>query len=115
MKYLGKSKCPFCGGTKTRPFTGGGKSQDCTDCDKNGMILNSKLVKLDLHEFIENRGGSGRGQGRKPQNQVQGKKLQVCVTLTKEHAARTSGRNRSKMVEAGLDLLFEQLAASNEI
>jgi len=48
-----KSKCPFCGGTKTTPFTGGGKSQNCTECDKNGMIANYRLKELELTDFIE--------------------------------------------------------------
>lgn len=52
-KYKGKSKCPFCGGTKTTPFVSTRKSQNCTQCDKNGMINNSRLVEMDLIDFIE--------------------------------------------------------------
>lgn len=48
----GKSKCPFCGGTKTTPFLSPFKSQNCTNCDKNGMILNKKLFEMDLKEYI---------------------------------------------------------------
>jgi DnaJ-class molecular chaperone len=47
-----KSKCPFCGGTKVKPFMGN-TSQDCQECDKDGMIKNSKLKKLHLDDMIE--------------------------------------------------------------
>ncbi len=49
----GRSKCPFCGGTKTTPFISPFKNQNCTDCDKNGMISNRKLVEMELDDCIE--------------------------------------------------------------
>lgn len=52
-RVRGKSKCPFCGGTKTKPFIGAFSNQDCKDCDKNGLISNKKLVELDLEDCIE--------------------------------------------------------------
>jgi hypothetical protein len=45
---ISKSKCPFCGGSKTKPFVRQSRSQDCTECDKNGMISNRRLEKLGL-------------------------------------------------------------------
>jgi len=42
---------------------------------------------------------------RKPQNPEQGRKVKVAITLTKQHAAWTKGKNRSRMIERGLDLL----------
>lgn len=47
-----KSKCPFCGGSKIKPFMGN-RSQDCYECDKDGFIKNSTLRDLGLHDFIE--------------------------------------------------------------
>ena len=52
-RFSGKSKCPFCGGTKTKPFIRAFASQDCTDCDKNGMISNKKLAEYGLEDCIE--------------------------------------------------------------
>lgn len=49
----GKSKCPFCGGYKVKPYMGTGISQDCKECDKNGMIRNTRLEELGLEDFIE--------------------------------------------------------------
>lgn len=51
-KHTGYSLCPFCGGTKTKPFIRHGVSQDCTDCNKNGLISNRTLADLDLIDFI---------------------------------------------------------------
>jgi hypothetical protein len=51
-KFTGKSKCPFCGGTKTKPFVGN-YSQDCKNCDKNGMMSNRKLAEMGIDECIE--------------------------------------------------------------
>lgn len=51
-KHTGYSICPFCSGTKTKPFMRQGVSQDCTDCNKNGLISNRTLVDLDLRDFI---------------------------------------------------------------
>lgn len=48
------SKCPFCGGSKIKPFISPFKSQYCTECNKKGEILNSKLRKMGLEDFIEN-------------------------------------------------------------
>lgn len=50
----GSSTCPFCGGTKTTPFVRHGKSQDCTECDKDGKIKNRRLAELELDDMIEN-------------------------------------------------------------
>lgn len=50
----GSSTCPFCGGTKTTPFVRYGKSQHCTECDKDGKIKNRKLVEYELDDMIEN-------------------------------------------------------------
>jgi DnaJ-class molecular chaperone len=47
------SKCPFCGGSKIKPFISPFKSQHCTECNKKGEILNSKLRKMGLDDFIE--------------------------------------------------------------
>lgn len=49
----GKSKCPFCGGCKVKPFTGTVGGQDCNECDKNGMISNNRLKELELFDMIE--------------------------------------------------------------
>ena len=35
FKESKKVKCPFCGGTKTTPFTKAHKSQECNECDNN--------------------------------------------------------------------------------
>lgn len=48
-----KSKCPFCGGSKTKPFMRSGVSQECKECDSNGMILDSKLREYGLDDIIE--------------------------------------------------------------
>ena len=48
----GKTVCPFCGGSKTKPFISTFKSQDCTDCDKNGMIANKKLAEMGIEDLI---------------------------------------------------------------
>jgi len=50
-KYKGKSKCPFCSGSKITPFVAL-KSQDCNECDKNGFIENKKLINYGLDEYI---------------------------------------------------------------
>jgi hypothetical protein len=50
-----KSKCPFCGGTKVKPFVRAFTNQNCTDCDSDGMMADVVLEKLDLDEYIENR------------------------------------------------------------
>ena len=47
-RVSGSTECPFCGGSKTTPFVRQGKSQDCKECDKNGMIKNRRLAELDL-------------------------------------------------------------------
>lgn len=47
------SRCPFCGGSKIKPFMSPFKSQYCTECNKKGEILNSKLRKMGLDDFIE--------------------------------------------------------------
>ncbi len=52
-KIKGRSECPFCGGTKVKPFVRAFRSQDCTDCDKNGTISNQVLYQLDLLDFIK--------------------------------------------------------------
>lgn len=52
-RHTGKSKCPFCSGTKTKPFIRPFRNQDCTDCDINGMISNKSLVIMGLEDCIE--------------------------------------------------------------
>lgn len=52
-KFKGRSKCPFCGGTKTKPFVRAFVNQNCTDCDSNGTISNKKLVEMGLDDCIE--------------------------------------------------------------
>jgi hypothetical protein len=47
-RVSGSNECPFCGGSKTTPFVRQGKSQDCKECDKNGMIKNIRLAELEL-------------------------------------------------------------------
>jgi DnaJ-class molecular chaperone len=49
----GSSKCPFCSGTKTKPFIRAFSNQNCTNCDKNGMISNKSLVIMGLEDCIE--------------------------------------------------------------
>lgn len=51
-KYKGKSTCPFCSGSKTKPFIRHGNSQNCKDCDMDGLISNRKLYILDLEWCI---------------------------------------------------------------
>lgn len=48
-----KSQCPFCGGSKIKPFIGNHVSQNCTECDKDGYIKNSRLEELELFGMIE--------------------------------------------------------------
>jgi hypothetical protein len=52
-RVKGFSKCPFCGGTKTKPFIRAFASQDCTDCNRNGEISNRRLVEMGLDDCIE--------------------------------------------------------------
>jgi hypothetical protein len=52
-RIRGSSKCPFCGGTKTKPFIRLFANQNCSDCNKDGMISNKKLVEMGLYDFIE--------------------------------------------------------------
>lgn len=52
-RIYGKSKCPFCSGSKTLPFMGIGRPQVCDECDKDGMISNKKLHELGLDNEIE--------------------------------------------------------------
>lgn len=47
-RVSGSTECPFCGGSKITPFVRQGKSQDCKECDKEGMIKNRRLAELDL-------------------------------------------------------------------
>lgn len=49
----GSSNCPFCGGTKIKPFMAHGRSQNCTECDRNGKISNRKLVNMGLEDMID--------------------------------------------------------------
>lgn len=49
----GKSKCPFCGGSKITPYVRYGKSQNCDSCDKEGMIKNTSLYDMELQDFIK--------------------------------------------------------------
>lgn len=50
----GKTVCPFCGGSKIKPFMPWSISdgQNCNHCDKSGMIANSKLKELGLEDMI---------------------------------------------------------------
>jgi hypothetical protein len=52
-RFKGESKCPFCGGTKIKPFVRPFRNQNCNDCDLNGMISNMNLVSMGLEDFIE--------------------------------------------------------------
>ena len=52
-RVKGSSKCPFCGGTKTKPFIRAFTNQNCTDCNSNGLISNKKLVAMGLDDCIE--------------------------------------------------------------
>jgi len=47
-----KSICPYCNGNKIKVFMSTHISQQCQECDQDGMIENSKLVTLGLEEFI---------------------------------------------------------------
>ena len=49
----GHSKCPCCGGTKTKPFVRAFANQNCTDCNSDGFISNKKLVSMGLEDCIE--------------------------------------------------------------
>ena len=53
-KVKGTTECPFCGGSKTTPFIRAFKSQDCTDCNKEGQIKNKDLVRMGLDDFVIN-------------------------------------------------------------
>lgn len=53
MKNKLRSKCPFCGGSKVKPFTGRVGGQNCNECDNDGMIRNSRLEELELYDMIE--------------------------------------------------------------
>lgn len=50
MKYY---KCPFCNGSKVKPFVRTGNSQDCKDCNKDGMISETFVKKYDLRDYID--------------------------------------------------------------
>lgn len=52
-RVKGYSKCPFCGGTKTKPFVRIFANQNCTDCNSKGMISNRMLVMMGLDDCIE--------------------------------------------------------------
>ena len=52
-KVIGSSTCPFCGGTKTKPFLRAGVSQDCTFCNRDGQVSNRQLIELGLDDMIE--------------------------------------------------------------
>ena len=52
-KVRRSSKCPFCSGSKIKPFMGFGKSQNCKECNKDGFISNSKLRRMGLEDFVE--------------------------------------------------------------
>ena len=52
-KFIGKSTCPFCSGSKIKPFVSAYRNQNCTDCDSNGEISNSLLASLDLEWCIQ--------------------------------------------------------------
>lgn len=43
----GKEVCPFCSGSKIKPFMGA-VSQDCKECDKDGFIGKAKLRRYGL-------------------------------------------------------------------
>jgi len=44
----GFKNCPFCGGSKIKPFMSPAKSQHCNECNEYGLITLSKLRRLDL-------------------------------------------------------------------
>lgn len=48
-----KSECPYCSGSKIKPFMGTHVSQHCQECDQDGMIENSRLIELGLEGFIK--------------------------------------------------------------
>lgn len=52
-KVKGKSECPFCGGSKIKPFVRTFSDQNCKDCDKEGNISNKTLVLMGLEDFIK--------------------------------------------------------------
>lgn len=47
-RFIGNSQCPFCNGSKTTPFVRQGKSQNCKECNVDGLIENRRLAELDL-------------------------------------------------------------------
>lgn len=48
MSKIKKVECPFCSGSKHGPFVRKFQSRECTECDKNGIITEEKLIKYDL-------------------------------------------------------------------
>lgn len=52
-RVRGSSKCPFCSGTKTKPFVRAFANQNCTDCNSDGQISNRKLVAMGLDDCVE--------------------------------------------------------------
>jgi len=55
-RVSGNSTCPFCGGTKTTPFVRQGKSQSCTECNKEtkhmNMLHSFRIVLITLMLFV---------------------------------------------------------------
>ena len=41
--------CPFCSGTKTKPFVGH-FNQDCKECDSKGFISKKKAKQYDIYD-----------------------------------------------------------------
>ena len=52
-RFIGSSTCPFCNGTKTKPFVRAFANQNCTDCNSDGKISNRKLVEMGLDDFVK--------------------------------------------------------------
>ncbi len=52
-RIKGHSICPFCSGTKTKPFVRAFSNQNCTSCDINGNISNRKLSEMGLDDFMQ--------------------------------------------------------------
>jgi hypothetical protein len=67
----------------------------------------TKLMDTEI-KIKDNRGGSGRGQGRKLKDPTQGKRIKCAITMTPEMFAKTSG-NRSDVINMALELYYSTI------
>jgi DnaJ-class molecular chaperone len=50
-KLNNKHTCPFCHGSKIKPFINTWRAQTCTECDQDGKIKYETLLKLGIEDF----------------------------------------------------------------